>query len=184
MSVRVGSRALGLSLAIALGGCMAATEQDETHDEVLGSTSPAAALRASQVTSRGTAFERPRSESLGLEQADLRGSEREAPVDQDSPSAADAGVPPDSDAAADTDGDGLRDVRDNCPSVSNGDQADEDLDGAGDACDACPADPRGSSTSDCLDDGRGPGSDTDPVPPPGDGDGRSDSDDCANGRCD
>ena len=38
-------------------------------------------------------------------------------------------------AGADTDGDGFLDVSDNCPSVSNVDQADFDGDGLGDVCD-------------------------------------------------
>jgi Thrombospondin type 3 repeat len=45
-----------------------------------------------------------------------------------------AGVPA-SAANADRDGDGWRDVRDNCPDVPNRDQADADRDGLGDACD-------------------------------------------------
>lgn len=36
----------------------------------------------------------------------------------------------------DTDGDGLRDPNDNCPSISNADQTDTDNDGIGDACDS------------------------------------------------
>ena len=49
------------------------------------------------------------------------------------------GVPnPEADAMlADEDGDGVSDVTDNCPKVSN-DQADEDEDRVGDACDNCP----------------------------------------------
>ena len=39
-------------------------------------------------------------------------------------------------ALADTDGDEIPDVSDNCPTVPNPDQADADGDGAGDACDA------------------------------------------------
>jgi cysteine-rich repeat protein len=38
----------------------------------------------------------------------------------------------------DTDGDGVVNMNDNCPTVSNGNQADADMDGKGDACDACP----------------------------------------------
>jgi len=40
--------------------------------------------------------------------------------------------------SGDTDGDGLRDGCDNCPSATNPSQADGDGDGAGDACDNCP----------------------------------------------
>lgn len=40
--------------------------------------------------------------------------------------------------ALDSDGDGIPDVRDNCPTVANADQADEDGDQIGDACDPCP----------------------------------------------
>jgi hypothetical protein len=39
----------------------------------------------------------------------------------------------------DTDGDGVYDYQDNCPTVANPDQADGDGDGVGDACDDCPA---------------------------------------------
>ena len=41
----------------------------------------------------------------------------------------------------DTDGDGILDINDNCPSVENADQIDTDSDGTGDACDNCPSDP-------------------------------------------
>jgi hypothetical protein len=40
-------------------------------------------------------------------------------------------------AAMDTDGDGIDDVADNCPSVANADQADIDFDQVGDVCDPC-----------------------------------------------
>ncbi len=39
---------------------------------------------------------------------------------------------------ADTDGDGVPDNLDNCPTVANSNQADADGDGRGDACDNCP----------------------------------------------
>ena len=38
----------------------------------------------------------------------------------------------------DSDGDGVPDAQDNCPSAKNADQADEDGDGLGDVCDPCP----------------------------------------------
>jgi hypothetical protein len=41
-------------------------------------------------------------------------------------------------AAVDSDGDGVADATDNCPTVSNAAQADEDGDALGDACDPCP----------------------------------------------
>lgn len=41
----------------------------------------------------------------------------------------------------DTDGDGIRDMEDNCPSIPNIDQIDEDNDGAGAACDCDDSDP-------------------------------------------
>ena len=42
-------------------------------------------------------------------------------------------------AAPDTDGDGLWDPVDNCPTVPNPDQTDSDGEGLGDACDPCPS---------------------------------------------
>ena len=38
----------------------------------------------------------------------------------------------------DSDGDGIEDTVDNCPTVSNPGQEDADSDGVGDACDNCP----------------------------------------------
>ena len=43
----------------------------------------------------------------------------------------------------DTDGDGVPDCADNCPTVANPGQEDQDGDGVGDACDNCPAVPNG-----------------------------------------
>jgi hypothetical protein len=40
----------------------------------------------------------------------------------------------------DTDGDGVLDVSDNCPTIANLDQSDQDGDGLGNACDPCPLD--------------------------------------------
>lgn len=53
---------------------------------------------------------------------------------------ADAGVPDSGeDPGPDRDGDGIPNEADNCPRLSNVDQADFDGDGAGTACDLCPA---------------------------------------------
>jgi hypothetical protein len=54
--------------------------------------------------------------------------------------------------ASDTDGDGLNNLDDNCPTVSNPDQADRDGDGVGDACDACPDMPAEGLVDGCPDD--------------------------------
>ncbi len=42
------------------------------------------------------------------------------------------------DSVPDSDGDGIRDADDNCPTVKNFDQKDVDSDGTGDVCDSCP----------------------------------------------
>ncbi|MGH9980863.1 MAG: thrombospondin type 3 repeat-containing protein, partial [Nitrososphaeraceae archaeon] len=42
------------------------------------------------------------------------------------------------DTLRDTDGDAIRDVVDNCPTISNQDQANSDRDDIGDVCDNCP----------------------------------------------
>jgi hypothetical protein len=41
-------------------------------------------------------------------------------------------------SGADTDGDGVQNVNDNCPAVSNANQLDSDRDTVGTACDNCP----------------------------------------------
>ena len=52
-------------------------------------------------------------------------------------SSVDAGPLDAASATLDDDGDGLAQVRDNCPAAANPDQADRDRDGVGDACDNC-----------------------------------------------
>jgi len=59
-------------------------------------------------------------------------------------------TPPRPPMPGDMDGDGIPDVKDNCPTVYNPDQADYDHDGVGDVCDFCPA-----STPGIPVDGRG-----------------------------
>jgi len=68
------------------------------------------------------------------------------------------GIPDDRDPCTDTDGDEWGDpgfpfntcASDNCPSVSNPDQADADQDGVGDACDSCPSDTLNDPDADGL----------------------------------
>lgn len=57
-------------------------------------------------------------------------------------------------APVDTDGDGVPDSTDNCPSVANPDQADSDGDGVGDTCDNCVANAN-ADQADSDDDGIG-----------------------------
>src|SRR5664280_1947052 len=55
-------------------------------------------------------------------------------------------------ASGDTDGDGLKDIDDNCPGVYNPDQKDSVGDGIGDACRAkLPGDATGDGKVDCRD---------------------------------
>jgi len=88
----------------------------------------------------------------------------------------------------DTDGDGVADSLDNCPSTPNPNQADTDGDGRGDACDNCPSTPN-SNQSDIDGDGRGDVCDNCPSTPNSnqadtDGDGRGDvCDPPANDAC-
>jgi len=51
--------------------------------------------------------------------------------------------------SGDSDGDGIQNAQDNCPTVSNASQVDGDGDGAGDACDGCPNDPAKTSPGAC-----------------------------------
>jgi hypothetical protein len=50
--------------------------------------------------------------------------------------------------ALDSDGDGIPDTEDNCPTVSNPNQEDADSDNMGDACDDCPNDPHNDADGD------------------------------------
>ncbi len=59
-------------------------------------------------------------------------------------------TPPCPAANLDTDADGVGDVKDNCPTAVNTNQADADLDFRGDACDACPSDPQNDIDRDNL----------------------------------
>jgi hypothetical protein len=66
----------------------------------------------------------------------------------------------DADPTSDPDMDGIVSGSDNCPFVSNADQADEDMDHVGDACDPCPID---AGTVDSDNDGLPDGCDPHPT---------------------
>ncbi|MBV8759934.1 MAG: thrombospondin type 3 repeat-containing protein [Deltaproteobacteria bacterium] len=68
---------------------------------------------------------------------------------------------PDVSPTTDTDGDGVFDVSDNCPTIANADQRDFDGDGHGDVCDHCP---HFASATDPDGDGDGVGDACDPRP--------------------
>jgi hypothetical protein len=55
--------------------------------------------------------------------------------------------------ARDSDGDGIKDMCDNCPNTASSDLTDSDGDGLGDVCDPCPTDPENGASSDghCAD---------------------------------
>src|SRR3972149_3548375 len=55
----------------------------------------------------------------------------------------------------DSDGDGICDATDNCPTVANPSQADTDHDEIGDACDLCPSDPQNDADGDGICTGAG-----------------------------
>ncbi|HVM98046.1 MAG TPA: thrombospondin type 3 repeat-containing protein, partial [Candidatus Acidoferrales bacterium] len=85
----------------------------------------------------------------------------------------------------DTDGDGICDGADNCPTAANPTQTDSDGDGKGDACDNCPS-VANPTQADSDGDGRGNACDNcRSIPNPGqedtDGDGIGDACDCGNG---
>jgi hypothetical protein len=50
----------------------------------------------------------------------------------------------------DSDGDGVPDESDNCPTIPNPDQADADKDGLGNVCDNCPNHPNGPALGTCV----------------------------------
>ncbi len=82
------------------------------------------------------------------------------------------------DPEADSDGDGVPDATDNCPTVSNADQADADFDGVGDACDTID-DSDADTDGDGLTNSEEHGVGTSPTNPDSDGDGVNDgSDNC------
>jgi hypothetical protein len=77
-------------------------------------------------------------------------------------------ITPDTGSASivDTDGDGIPDSIDNCPTIPNPDQHDKDGDGRGDVCDSCPS---VATPTDVDTDGDGVGDPCDPRPStPGD----------------
>src|SRR5512143_1152913 len=77
---------------------------------------------------------------------------------QDAPGGGDDTTTPDASGttnpASDTDGDGVADAIDNCPTTPNADQHDHDGDGRGDVCDVCPhlVDAGGDADSDGVGD--------------------------------
>jgi hypothetical protein len=72
---------------------------------------------------------------------DSQGNACDADDDNDGVADASDEFPLDASESVDTDGDGVGDNADNCPSTSNAAQTDTDGDGTGDACDAFPSDP-------------------------------------------
>ncbi|MCU0224454.1 MAG: thrombospondin type 3 repeat-containing protein [Acidobacteria bacterium] len=66
-------------------------------------------------------------------------------------SASDGALRPQNDGCPDADGDGVADLLDNCPAVSNPGQADSDGDGSGDACDCAGPDGDGDGVPNSCD---------------------------------
>jgi Thrombospondin type 3 repeat len=73
----------------------------------------------------------------GASTTDIDGEAREIDGDGVAPAVRDMGA----DEFLDTDGDGVIDVYDNCPTIANPDQADNDADGLGNVCDPTPNGP-------------------------------------------
>jgi hypothetical protein len=130
------------------------TDGRELPAALHGASAVRASVHVSEITPVSFAFDLTGGERVGFGELELGITVNEGPGDQDPPSTVDAGLPVDSDEAADSDGDGRRDVRDNCPTHTNPGQEDQDGDGVGDACDACPSDATASTDDACLDNGR------------------------------
>jgi thrombospondin type 3 repeat protein len=106
-------------------------------DNVALGTQPLCVDRT-QSTYIGTTFEAnlaAGSHTLALTGSDISGKDRLI-ADYTSLDSSEPPPPP-----SDTDGDGVPDATDNCPSTANTDQADADADGQGDACDPTPNGP-------------------------------------------
>lgn len=88
-------------------------------------------------------------------------------VDASSPAAGESLCVTCAGAGGDTDGDGVCDPNDNCPTTPNPAQTDTDGDGAGDACDPCPLDDPDDTDGDLICDT----DDTCPLDPDNDADG-------------
>lgn len=100
----------------------------------------------------------------GITLDDAAPMQRDAPIDSraiDAPPVMIDAPPDSSNPSDDTDGDGILDAVDNCPTMANADQRDHDGDLHGDVCDHCP---HLASTLDPDGDGDGVGDACDPRP--------------------
>jgi uncharacterized repeat protein (TIGR01451 family)/CSLREA domain-containing protein len=95
---------------------------------------------------------------------DQRGVTRPQDGNGDSTARCDIGAYEAEGIVADSDGDGIPDALDNCPTTANPDQADADGDGRGDACDNCPT-TANPDQADADSDGRGDACDNCPATP-------------------